>query len=56
MVVETKERAFGSTPRTQRLKAKRVYPGIQDEAVEFTAWDRTPGQVDYLYSELTCLE
>ncbi len=48
MVVETKERAFGSTPRTQRLKAKRVYPGIQDEAIEYTAWDRTPGQVDYL--------
>ena len=48
MVVETRERAFGSTSRTQRLKAKRVYPGVQDEAVEFTAWDRTPGQVNYL--------
>ncbi len=48
MVVETKEPGYGSTSRTQRLKAKRVYPGIMDEAVEFTAWDRTPGQVDYL--------
>ena len=48
MVVETKERSFGSTPRTQRLKAKRVYPGVMDEAVEFTKWDRTPGQFDYL--------
>jgi len=48
MVVKTNEKAFGSTSRTQRLKAKRVYPGVQDEAIEFTAWDRTPGQVNYL--------
>ena len=48
MVIETKGKAYGSTPRSQMLKAKRVYPGIMDEAVEFTKWDRTPGQVDYL--------
>jgi formate C-acetyltransferase len=48
MVIETKGKVSGSTPRSQRLKAKRVYPGIMDEAVEFTKWDRTPGQVDYL--------
>ena len=39
---------YGSTARTQRLKARRVYPGIADEAVEFTKEQRTPGQVDYL--------
>jgi pyruvate formate-lyase/glycerol dehydratase family glycyl radical enzyme len=48
MVVTTRDSTFGSTPRTQRLKSKRVYPGVMDEAVEFTAWDRTPGQLDYL--------
>ena len=48
MVVTTREPTFGSTPRTQRLKSKRVYPGVMDEAVEFTAWDRTPSQLDYL--------
>jgi formate C-acetyltransferase len=48
MVVTTREPTYGSTPRTQRLKSKRVYPGVMDEAVEFTAWDRTPGQFDYL--------
>lgn len=48
MVVETREPSYGSSSRTQRLKARRVYPGICDEAIEYTAWDRTPGQVDYL--------
>src|SRR4030042_5052885 len=39
---------FGSTERTQRLKANRVYPGVADEAVEYTKDQRTPGQVNYL--------
>ena len=39
---------FGSTPRTRTLKANRVYPGIADEAVEYTSDQRTEGQVNYL--------
>ena len=39
---------YGSTPRTQRLRAKRIYPGVAAEAVEFTKEQRTPGQLDYL--------
>ncbi|MBW1852275.1 MAG: hypothetical protein JRJ15_12765, partial [Deltaproteobacteria bacterium] len=42
---ESTEPMFGSTPRTRMLKANRVYPGIADEAVEFTADQRTEGQV-----------
>ncbi len=40
--------AFGSTARTQSLKADRVYPGVADEVVEYTKEERTPGQVDFL--------
>ena len=39
---------FGSTDRTRMLKEKRVYPGISDEAVEYTGDERTPGQVNFL--------
>jgi formate C-acetyltransferase len=39
---------FGSTARTKRLKADRVYPGVADEVVEYTKEERTPGQVDFL--------
>ena len=45
---ENTEPMFGSTPRTRRLKANRVYPGIADEAIEYTADLRTEGQVNYL--------
>ncbi len=45
---ENRESRFGSTKRTRKLKANRVYPGIADEAVEYTKEERTPGQVDYL--------
>ncbi len=45
---ENTEPMFGSTPRTRRLKANRVYPGIADEAVEYTSDQRTEGQVNYL--------
>jgi len=45
---ESIEPMFGSTPRTRMLKANRVYPGIADEAVEYTSDQRTEGQVNYL--------
>ncbi|MBW2144356.1 MAG: hypothetical protein JRG75_08165, partial [Deltaproteobacteria bacterium] len=48
MLAKIEESGFGSTGRTKRLKANRVYPGIADEAVEYTAEERTRGQVDYL--------
>ena len=41
-------KGFGSTERTRMLKANRVYPGISDEAVEYTGDERTPGQVNFL--------
>ena len=31
---------FGSTSRIRRLKANRVYPGIADEVIEYTADQR----------------
>jgi pyruvate formate-lyase/glycerol dehydratase family glycyl radical enzyme len=45
---EAQDYRFGSTERTKRLKANRVYPGVADEAVEYTKEQRTPGQVNYL--------
>ncbi|HAX95295.1 MAG TPA: hypothetical protein DCY35_02040, partial [Prolixibacteraceae bacterium] len=45
---ETQDSRFGSTERTKRLKENRVYPGVADEAVEYTKEQRTPGQVNYL--------
>jgi len=48
MLAKAEESGFGSTERTKKLKANRVYPGIADEAVEYTAEERTRGQVDYL--------
>jgi formate C-acetyltransferase len=48
MLAKIEASGFGSTERIQRLKANRVYPGIADEAVEYTAEERTRGQVNYL--------
>jgi len=39
---------YGSTQRTQRLRVKRIYPGVADETVELTKDLRTPGQVEFL--------
>jgi len=51
-VTQTKEaiqdHRFGSTERVKRLKEKRVYPGVSDEAVEYGKDLREPGQVNYL--------
>ncbi len=45
---ENQEQGFGSTARARKLKANRAYPGVADEAIEYTKEERTPGQVDYL--------